>query len=218
MLKRILIFSVIGLLVISLSRTGLISDEENTTPVKFTEISEAVWLKGIGDGDGHLAWGDYNNNGYQDLLIYGRQLFKNSGPPDWKFTDVTSEVGLKSEGSKGAWGDYDNDGNLDILSFGAKETLWRNGGKPKYAFTDVTAKSGELIDDYNTWGVVWLDYDRDGYLDIYLVNYEDGPKKFPDRLLHNEKGKFVDVTEKVGLGKEKENPQPGRSATIGDYN
>jgi hypothetical protein len=203
--------------------------DKGSPPMKFTEVSASIGLKDVVIDEGILAWGDYDNDGYLDLLINGCKLYKNSGPPDWKFTDVTKEAGLKTEWGAGSWGDFDNDGNLDIFYFWAKDSLCKNSGPPKYTFTDVTDKSGDINDDAPTRGVVWFDYDRDGWLDIYAVNYEaDIDKNFPDRLLHNEpqdpksktnkERKFVNVTEQMGMGAEKSSPQPGRSAAIGDYN
>lgn len=194
------------------------ADEPQSAPLKFTESAEAAGLKEVGARDAQLAWADYNNDGYQDFILRGQQLFKNSGPPGWKFTDVTAEAGTKSDAGGALWIDYDNDGNLDLLAFGGKDTLWRNSGKPDYKFIDVTAQAGDISDDMPTTGAVCLDYDRDGYPDIYIVNYQSDKGGLPDRLLHNEKGKFVDVTEQAGMNAEKESPLPGRSAVIGDYN
>ena len=80
--------------------------------VAFTNVTEDVGLSGV-RGDS-FAWGDYNNDGYQDLLVKGARLFRNNGPPAWDFTEVTKLVGLDSSGYA-VWGDYNNDGYLDKL-------------------------------------------------------------------------------------------------------
>lgn len=237
MLKKIIIILTILLILHLTLQNWIISSEKDedkntpasTSPVKFTEISESIGLKNVVIDEGIISWGDYNNDGYQDLLVNGYRLYKNDGPPSWKFTNVTNQSELKTEWSAGSWGDYDNDGNLDIFVFWSKDSLWRNSGPPKYTFANITEQSGDINDEAPTRGMVWFDYDRDGWLDLYAVNYErDIRDNFPDRLLHNEiktvkgaKSKdriLIDVTEKMGMEKTKSVPLAGRSAAIGDYN
>jgi len=217
MIKRIIIITVLVF-----GAYGLLNyaqDEEEHGHKIFTDIADTIGLKDLPIDEGQIAWGDYNNDGYLDLYTSnGSRILQNSGPPDWKFTDVTAKVELKGDGGGGSWCDYDNDGNLDLLIFGGKETLWRNTGKPKFTFVNVADKAGDISDEFQTTGACWIDYDRDGYNDLYLVNYQNDKANFPDRLIKSEKGKFTDVTDKMGLGKEKQKPQPGRSAAIGDYN
>ena len=216
---KIMLYKIIGTvglvtLALILTPVDLMSNEKGSM---FKDVTESAGLKGVKD-IGTIACADYNNDGYQDILINGRQLFKNNGPEKWDFIDVTKEVGLESKERGGSWVDFDNDGDLDLLIFGKKETLWRNTGKPDYKFVDVTEKSGIINDNAATTGAVWLDYDRDGYPDLYLVNYQGKKGYIANRLLHNEKGKFVDVTKKMGMDKEINSPLPSRSAVVGDYN
>jgi enediyne biosynthesis protein E4 len=140
-----------------------------------------------------------------------------------RFTDVTTEAGLASHGySFGvATGDVDNDGDVDLLvtRFGAVQ-LWRNQGDGTFA--DATAASG--VED-RRWNVAaaFLDYDRDGWLDLYLGTYVDftfeghktcrtaagaqdycGPSAYAgvtDRLLRNRgDGTFEDRSVQSGVG------------------
>lgn len=132
---------------------------------------------------GHVAFGDYDLDGDDDLLL-GASLWANEGGV---FADVTEAAGLAGAvATGGVWGDYDNDGCLDLLMFAetlaAADTLWRSGCDG--TFTDVTEAAG-LVDvqasnpcgdpEANTHSptaaAAWLDLNADGYLDLYLANF-----------------------------------------------
>ena len=185
---------------------------------------------------------DYNNDGLLDIYavngasmpglektseIYFNRLFKNEG--DGTFEDVTEKAGVRGQGyDMGvAVGDYDNDGYSDIFVAGLRENnLYHNNANG--TFTDVTAKAGLALPDpkYKTlWAVAaaWLDYDKDGYPDLFVSNYcVWDPKKEPicrdtgqpdychPRLYNglpnslfrnNHDGTFTDVSEVSGIRK-----------------
>jgi hypothetical protein len=177
-----------------------------------------VGLNGVSGN--FFSWGDYNNDGYQDLLINGGRLFRNSGPPTYSFTEVTSEVGLTG-GGNGAWADYDNDGNLDLYCTG-NDILWHNEGPPGYIFRDVTTEAGNIRDEYPTTAVGWGDYNLDGYVDLYIANGEDwndgNPIYYPDFMYQNTgNGTFTDITESSGI-RDFGGPYYGRGVAWGDFN
>src|SRR5512137_76898 len=113
---------------------------ERPVPALFTNVTVAKGLAGT-YGDSY-AWGDYNNDGYEDLLVTGYKLFRNNGPPNYDFTDVTAQVGIDCYGYA-VWGDYNNDGYLDFFCAGHNEswmdTLLRNNGPPNYDFVNASA-------------------------------------------------------------------------------
>jgi hypothetical protein len=139
---------------------------------------------------GGVAVFDYNNDGSLDIFFtngaaipsleksdpsYSNRLFRNNG--DGTFTDVTEKAGLQGVGySMGvAAGDYDNDGFVDLYVTGVNHNqLLRNNGDG--TFTDVTEKagvSGMVPHLGKAWSVAagWFDYNNDGLLDLFVVNY-----------------------------------------------
>ncbi|HXM98286.1 MAG TPA: CRTAC1 family protein [Candidatus Dormibacteraeota bacterium] len=181
-----------------------------------------------------VAFIDYDNDGWPDIfLVNGTdwpghaqkhstpKLYRNNH--DGTFTDVTHKAGLDLElfGMGAAVGDFDNDGNDDLFvtAYGQNHLFHNNGNG---TFTDVTQKSGLAgIKEFST-SAAWVDYDKDGRLDLVVGNYVqwsresdlyctlDGKSKSyctPEsykgaslRLWHNRgDGTFEDVTKKAGL-------------------
>lgn len=139
---------------------------------------------------GGVALFDYNNDGLLDIFFtngaaiptldkrdqsYWNRLYRNNG--DGTYTDVTVAAGLSGLGySMGvATGDYDNDGFVDLYVTGFDENqLFHNNGNG--TFTDVTEKSyvnGVTAGAGKAWSVTagWIDYNHDGKLDLFVVNY-----------------------------------------------
>lgn len=131
------------------------------------------------DGDGYLDVYFVNGAAIPSLkkasARYWNRLFRNNG--NGTFSDVTEKAGVKGAGygMGAAVGDYDNDGRPDL--FVANVTgnqLFHNNGDG--TFSDVTAKagvSGALLDGIKMWsaGAGWFDYNNDGLLDLFVVNY-----------------------------------------------
>ena len=201
---------------------------------------------------------DYDNDGWMDIfLVNGTTLekFPAGKEPtshlyhnnhDGTFTDVTEKSGLKHSGwGQGVCvGDYDNDGFEDLyVTYYGKNVLYHNNGDG--TFTDVSEKAG-VAGSGKVWGTgcAFVDYDRDGKLDLMVANYVDfdmanapapgerpsciwkgvpvmcGPRGLPwtkNTLYHNlGGGKFEDMTEKAGIGKT--TGHYGFSVSTLDYN
>ncbi len=236
-------------------------------PAKFTDVAARAGLhqpviygpsdrmdyilESMGCG---VAFLDYDNDGWLDIFLLSgtrrdgpvkgatNRLYKNNR--DGTFTEVTEKAGLVSQGwAMGVTvGDYNNDGFEDIfITAWPQNILYRNNGDG--TFTDVTAKSG-LLHEGKRWGsgCTWVDYDRDGHLDLFVSNYvvfdfdkvpaagknpncnykgvpvNCGPRGLvPERpiLYHNNgDGTFTDVTERSGVGAAK--PGYGLTAVAAD--
>jgi tetratricopeptide (TPR) repeat protein len=176
--------------------------------VEFEEIAMKIGLDKTSGGRGSAIF-DYNNDGYLDIVLGaaygGTQLYHNNG--DGTFTDVSIDSGLDTAVNTFATvaADYNNDGNIDLYVtrqgfYVGEGTLFRNNGDG--TFTDVTDSSG-LKD---VWGPAftasWVDYDNDGFLDLFVANNLGGifERKTPNRLFHNNgDGTFTDATHKAGI-------------------
>jgi hypothetical protein len=139
-------------------------------------------LETVGCG---VAFFDYDNDGWLDILLLSgtrlegdppgatNRLYRNNR--DGTFTDVTAKSGLTRIGWASAVtiGDYNNDGNEDIfITYWGQNVLYRNNGDG--TFTDVT-KEAKLLQPGKPWGsgCTWVDYNRDGLLDLFVANYLD---------------------------------------------
>ncbi|MGA1866766.1 MAG: FG-GAP-like repeat-containing protein [Thermoplasmatota archaeon] len=191
-------------------------------PVSFTNVSVAAGLSGTRGN--FFSWGDYDNDDHQDLLVDGKRLFRNSGPPDFTFTDVTAKAGIDRRVTSGVFGDYDNDGWLDIFCGGGEassdhpkypDILWHNNRDG--TFTDVTTSAGGISDTFPTVAGCWSDIDRDGYIDLYMVNYENSTLQgYPDHFwFNNGDGTFRNGTVSSGMS-EYDHPYQGRGMSFSD--
>ena len=130
------------------------------------------------------AFIDYDNDGWMDIFLLSGTRLEGAPPEatnrlyrnnrDGTFTDVTEKAGLKAVGwANGVCvGDYNNDGFDDIFcTYFGQNRLYRNNGNG--TFTDVTKEAGFLDSGPPRWGAgcAWVDYNRDGHLDLFVSNY-----------------------------------------------
>jgi hypothetical protein len=214
----------------------------NNGDMTFTEVTQEAKVGDGAYGFGCCV-GDYDNDGWPDLYVtnFGANvLYRNNG--DGSFTDLTGAAGVGDEhwSSSAAFADYDKDGDLDLfvanyLDYrlednaichrgdlrvycppadftGAADVLYENKGDGSFA--DVTRESGVFNPEGKGLGVVWGDYNDDGYPDLFVANDTTA-----DMLYRNNgDGTFMDVALFVGVALgAKGIPMGGMGTSFGDY-
>jgi hypothetical protein len=224
-----------------------------TSPVIYGNADHKNYiLEAVGCG---CAFLDYDNDGWMDIFLLtgtrlegapagaSNRLYKNNR--DGTFTDVTEKAGLRDVGWASAVcvGDYNNDGFEDLFcTYFGQNKLYRNNGEG--TFTDVTKQAG-LWEEAPRWGAgcTFVDYNRDGHLDLFVSNYvefdlkhvpkpganvncnwkgvpvECGPRGLP-RGVHslyrnNGDGTFTDVSRQAGISAFRESY--GMTVTAADF-
>jgi enediyne biosynthesis protein E4 len=202
------------------------------------------------------AFIDYDNDGWMDIFLLSgtkiegappeatNRLYKNNR--DGTFADVTDKAGLRNAGwaSGVCVGDYNNDGFEDLFcTYFGQNKLYRNNGDG--TFTDVTKDAG-LLNENPRWGAgcTFVDYNRDGHLDLFVSNYlqfdlahvpkpgansncnwkgvpvECGPRGLPPAYhslyRNNGDGTFTDVSREAGISELRESY--GMTAVAADFN
>jgi hypothetical protein len=203
----------------------------------FRDVSKAAGVfNPQGKGLGVVA-ADYDDDGRIDIFVandaVANFLYRNRG--DGTFEDVTLSSGTgydrngRPQSCMGTdFGDYDRDGKLDLIVTNLEyetHTLYHNKGDGN--FEDLTQETGlaSATFYYAGWGTKFLDFDNDGFLDLFIVNgglldnielYKKGVTYAQKKLLlRNLNGKFVNETERYGQDLLK--PTVARGAAFGDY-
>jgi len=238
--------AVLSLVIFLTVQFGISAAADTPSSIQFRDITQTAGIHFLHNNAAYgkkflpetmgpgVAFIDYNNDGWPDIFLvngmdWPGRAQKHSTPKlyhnnhDGTFTDVTHKAGLDVEmfGMGVAVGDYDNDGfdDLFVTAFGQSRLFHNNGNG---TFTDVTTTAGLQGPREFSSSAAWVDYDKDGHLDLVVANYVqwtpegdlfctlDGKSKSyctPEsykgtavRLWHNNGNRtFTDVTKKAGL-------------------
>ena len=205
----------------------------------FTDVTKTAGIynttgKGLG-----VVWGDYNNDGAPDIYVANDStenlFYHNNG--DGTFEEVgfmvgvaLSEDGVAENGMGTAFDDWNNDGWLDLTVTNYAQqtnTLYHNDADGFFTDTTATTKTAQITYPYLGWATAFLDYDNNGYKDLFVANGhlhenlaelgQEGTYGQRNLLFRNNNanGTFTEVSESLGAGMKLEDVS--RGATFADY-
>ncbi|MCY3739613.1 MAG: CRTAC1 family protein [Candidatus Poribacteria bacterium] len=204
----------------------------------FTDATKSAGIynttgKGLG-----VVWGDYNNDGALDIYVANdstENLFYHNNS-DGTFEEVgfmigvaLSENGAAENGMGTAFGDWNNDGwfDLTVTNYAQQtNTLYHNDADGFFTDATATTKTAQLTYPYLGWATAFIDYDNDGYQDLFVANGhlhenlaelgQQGTYEQRNLLFRNNyNGTFTEVSETLGPGMKLEDVS--RGATFADY-
>lgn len=202
----------------------LILSFQLTLSQSYTEVAQTLGIThyfGLGDFGGGVSFFDFNGDGWDDLTLATTggdsvYFYENTGGSFQKITPCP--IDFTGEAKQVIWADIDNDGDPDLFVGGhlSGNHLYENTGNLN--LVDITAASGISTDTMPTFGASWADYDKDGFLDLYIINRTLGGTILPNRnyFYRNLGNKtFQDVTMAIGVADSNQAPF---CASFFDYN
>jgi hypothetical protein len=213
-----------SLLAYCLVKSGLWADasvnpylkDQPETAIRFEPVRNAGFedcsLRPEGTSDTRLALGDYDDDGYTDVLVSDRGLWRNLGGSG-TFRRVDQALGLDVRGIVAAFADVDNDGLADVIVAGKDKfgvSLQTRGG----IFRPVLSPADGI--SVNASAIGLFDGDGDGLIDVYLGKNEEGANGRTTVLRNKGSGKFEEVTDAWGFKGDDIQP-PAQGVNPGDY-
>lgn len=208
----------------------------NDSDGTFADVSEAWGVAGSAGKALGVAFNDANADGRPDVFVANdstaQQLFVNRRAGEFVESALTAGLAFNEDGGSFAgmgvdFEDYDNDGMPDIVATTlAKElyALYRSEGPGSYAYVTRQSSLAEITARMSGWGAKFVDFDHDGWKDFFAAQshvldnvdtLEPGiAYRQPPLLAINERGRFVDVSERAGPAFQV--PVAGRGAAFGD--
>jgi len=209
----------------------------NSADGRFVDMSRHTGIAGYPYPSLGVAFADCDADGDLDIYVANDSepnlLFRNDG--QWQFTEIGTSAGVaytgdgrEQAGMGVTFGDYDNDGDLDLYVTNFSDdvnTLYQNEGGG--VFSDATNAAGlsGVVRPFLGWGTGFLDFDNDGWLDLFAANGHLYPQldqrpsglRYVQRnlLYRNQQGRFAEMGEEAGPGWAVE--KSSRAAALGDY-
>lgn len=194
---------------------GALSEDLFVEALEADTIFQDIGAGLMGSMAGNATWFDYDNDGDLDILasgwndsLYFTKIYQDSGGT---FTDINAPLQALGTERGVTWGDYDNDGDVDIAMQGRADHLNNNVFTKIYRNDNGTyVDIGAPLIGVSGGSTVWVDYDNDGLLDLFVCGSLDNGSSWASKLYLNHNGSFVDVaTPFAGVW--------GSSASWGDY-
>lgn len=198
-MKKILLFILISNVVFA-QQFHRVDEQLNIEVVNNITVQSGWWGNGV-------SFYDFNQDGWDDLTFAMENdsilFFKNNEGIFEKLSTFIPETGRVK---MILWVDYDNDGFMDLFftTYLGAYKLYKNNGD--FTFTDVSISAGLPSTNVRTWGASFGDYNKDGLLDLYIANYDNGigdlqnPMRTNQLFKNNGDGTFSNVTEQAGVG------------------
>jgi hypothetical protein len=198
----------------------------------FSDVSKRA---GVSDPNGYYGLGvicsDFDEDGFVDIFVANDStpnfFYHNNGDGTFKEMAFTSATAVNESGSEQGCmgvtlGDYDHDGKLDLFITNFDDeynVLYHNDGRNSFTDISFKVKVAEVSLSYVGWGTKFLDYDNDGWVDLFVANGHVYPQRGQYRqreLLHhnNRDGTFSEVAAQAGAALMEE--RVGRGAAFGD--
>lgn len=201
----------------------------------FTEVSHKVGIDKPAKGLG-IAIADYDHDGHPDILIANdamvEHLYRNKGDGTFEEVGLTAEIAVDGDGKTYSgmgvdFADYNNDGWPDIVITNLatqKYALYQNYGDGTFSYASYLSGLGAMTLLHSGWGIRFMDYDNDGFKDLWIVqghdmdtielNFPQLHYKEPMLLAHNNGHGFVNVS--AASGSIFEEAWAGRGFALGD--
>ncbi len=170
----------------------------------FTNVSEEQGIDIVNSGPffgAGVSFYDFDKDGWDDMTFCLKNqemvFYKNN---EGEFEELVSFFNPNKDVKSAVWVDYDNDGDADLMVcvMHSETKLFRNDGD--WNFTDVSVEAGiPQVTNARTFGQSWGDYDKDGFLDVYICQVDQLPLESNWLLHNNGDGTFTDVAVDLGV-------------------
>ena len=200
---------------------------------RFEDVSVSSGFAAVAGKGMGIAIADYDGNGYLDVFVANDTepnfLYMNQGnghfkEESWAWGIAYDEQGAVVSGMGADARDYDNDGRPDVFYNNLKAQIWalfQNQGGAHFGYASPRSGIGRLSRSYSGWSTQFVDYDNDGWKDVFSANgdvdYVVPSTAQPDTMFRNQGGQqFVDVSD--GLGPDFTVKGYKRGSAVGDLN
>jgi len=183
----------------SSTSNGVINETSDLSLMLFNKLDDNSSLITDSEDNWGLAFGDYDNDGDEDLFVpsynpnKANALYQNNGDGSFTKVSINKLTTDKSGTITASWADYDNDGDLDLFAGNSPDRysfLYSNNGNGTFS----KINNDDIVNEKAyIHGCIWVDYNNDGYLDMFMADYM--PTKYNKLYKNNGDGTFSKITD-----------------------